>query len=130
MWRKKPALRASDLGWRRLDQGMKLQSDPTILYGLYGGDAWRSSRTIFRSDIDRPNPYNTYQINALPPGPIANPGRAALEAVANPADTDERFFVADGTGGHAFSVTYDEHQRNVAKWREIERSRNTGSSTQ
>ena len=107
----------------RLRQGMKLQSDPTILYGLYGGDAWSRSRTITRSDLDRPNPYNTYQISALPPGPIANPGREALEAVANPATTRDLFFVADGTGGHVFSADYETHQRNVTRWREIERQR-------
>ena len=107
----------------RLRRGMRLQSDPTILYGLYGGEAWERPRTIYQSELDRPNPYSTYQINGLPPGPIANPGRAAMMAVANPADTDAIFFVADGTGGHAFARTYEEHQRNVARWREIERSR-------
>lgn len=116
----------------RLNRKMKLQSDPTILYGLYGGAAWQQQRTIFRSDLDRPNPYNTYQIAALPPGPIANPGLAALRATANPAETNELYFVADGTGGHAFSTTYEEHQRNVANWREIERQRNQnpGQTTQ
>lgn len=112
----------------RLRQRMRLQSDPTILYGLYGGDAWAEARTIYRSDLQRPNRYNTYQIPALPPGPIANPGRAALEASANPADTNELFFVADGTGGHAFAVTYEEHQRNVAAWRAIERQRAQGTT--
>lgn len=107
----------------RLQRGMKLQSDPTILYGLYGGEAWSQERTIYRSDIERATPYNTYVIPALPPGPIANPGRAALEAAARPAETDELFFVADGTGGHAFAETYAEHQQNVARWREIERGR-------
>ncbi|MEM8854258.1 MAG: endolytic transglycosylase MltG [Pseudomonadota bacterium] len=107
----------------RLKQRMRLQSDPTILYGLYGGDAWSRSRTIYQSDLQRPNPYNTYQISGLPPGPIANPGRAALEAVAQPAETNDLFFVADGTGGHAFAETYEEHQQNVARWREIERQR-------
>ncbi|GAB5375064.1 MAG: endolytic transglycosylase MltG [Acuticoccus sp.] len=110
----------------RLNQGMKLQSDPTILYGLYGGAAWVEARTIFKSDFNRPNAYNTYQIDGLPPGPIANPGRAALEAVANPPQSDNLFFVADGTGGHVFSQTYEEHQRNVARWREIERQRQNG----
>lgn len=108
----------------RLRQGMRLQSDPTILYGLYGGDAWLRPRTILRSELDAPNnPYNTYQINGLPPGPIANVGRAAIEAVANPSRTDELYFVADGTGGHVFARTLDEHNRNVARWREIERER-------
>lgn len=107
----------------RLRREMRLQSDPTILYGIYGGDAWSRPRTIYQSDLDRPNAYSTYQIDGLPPGPIANPGRAALEASANPAATTDLFFVADGTGGHAFAETYEEHQRNVARWREIEAQR-------
>jgi UPF0755 protein len=114
----------------RLERGMRLQSDPTILYGLYGGEAWTKPRTIYQSDLDRPNPYNTYQIDGLPPGPIANPGRAALEAAANPADTDALYFVADGTGGHAFATTYAEHQRNVARWREIEDERRGAPATE
>ncbi|MBV6658858.1 MAG: endolytic transglycosylase MltG [Devosiaceae bacterium] len=108
----------------RLNRGMPLQSDPTILYGVFGGDAWLEPRPIYRSQLrDQSNPYNTYVIPALPPGPIANPGRASLEAVANPSRTDDLFFVADGTGGHAFAETYEEHNRNVARWREIERER-------
>ncbi len=108
----------------RLNRGMRLQSDPTILYGLYGGDAWDEFRTIYRSELNAPNnAYNTYQIDGLPPGPIANVGRAALEAVANPSRTDDLFFVADGTGGHAFAETLEEHNRNVARWRQIERER-------
>ncbi|MEM6848511.1 MAG: endolytic transglycosylase MltG [Pseudomonadota bacterium] len=115
----------------RLNKPQRLESDPTILYGLYGGDAWSRLRGgITQSEKDRPNTYNTYQINGLPPGPIANPGRAALEAVANPPTTNEFFFVADGTGGHDFSVTYEEHLRKVARLRAIERSRSTGSTTQ
>ena len=104
----------------RLKRGMPLQSDPTILYGLYGGEAWTKSRSIKKSELKKENSYNTYQIPALPPGPIANVGREALEAVANPMKTKELYFVADGTGGHAFSETYEEHRRNVAKWRKIE----------
>lgn len=111
----------------RLNKKMKLQSDPTILYGLHGGKAWMQSRTILRSELTAPNPYNTYQIERLPPGPIGNPGRAAMEAVANPSRTNELFFVADGTGGHAFAETYDEHKKNVERWRQIERSRNNNA---
>ncbi|WP_420393324.1 endolytic transglycosylase MltG [Acuticoccus sp.] len=112
----------------RLEEGMRLQSDPTILYGLYGGEAWSEPRTIYRSDIDRQTPYNTYQIDGLPPGPIANPGLAALEATARPAETDELFFVADGSGGHAFAETYEAHQQNVARWREVEAGRASATS--
>lgn len=106
----------------RLQRRMKLQSDPTIVYGLVGGKG-TLGRGITRAEIDKPTPYNTYAIEGLPPGPIANPGRAALEASANPAKTRELYFVADGTGGHVFAETYDQHQRNVAKWRQIERAR-------
>jgi UPF0755 protein len=87
---------------------------------LFGGEGKPSDRPIYKSDIDRVTPYNTYQIDGLPPGPIANPGRAALEAVANPSRTNDLFFVADGTGGHAFAVTVAEHNENVKRWREIE----------
>jgi len=101
----------------RLKKKMRLQSDPTILYGLFGGKGRPADRPIYQSDIEKPTPYNTYQINGLPPTPIANPGRAALEAVANPSQTDELYFVADGTGGHVFAKTLDEHNENVARWR-------------
>ena len=107
----------------RLRKGMRLQSDPTILYGLHGGDAWTMPRTLTRSELDQPNPYNTYQIDRLPPGPIANVGVAALEAVVRPADTKDLYFVADGTGGHAFAETLAEHNKNVARWREVEKQR-------
>lgn len=104
----------------RLRQKMKLQSDPTIIYGLVGGKG-TLGRPIKRSEITQPSPYNTYVIDGLPPGPIANPGRASLEAAANPARTRDLFFVADGTGGHAFTETYDQHQKNVAKLRAMEK---------
>ncbi len=105
----------------RLNRGMKLQSDPTILYGLFGGEGKPKDRPIYQSDIDKPTEYNTYHIDGLPPGPIANPGRAALEAVANPSRTEDLFFVADGTGGHVFAKTLAEHNENVRRWREIQR---------
>jgi UPF0755 protein len=104
----------------RLKSKMKLQSDPTIIYGLVGGKG-SLGRGILKSEISQPTPYNTYVIEGLPPGPIANPGRASIEAAANPARTKELFFVADGTGGHAFSETYDQHQKHVAKLRGIEK---------
>ncbi|WP_342166044.1 endolytic transglycosylase MltG [Methylobacterium sp. SD21] len=106
----------------RLNRRMKLQSDPTIVYGLVGGRG-TLGRGILRSEIDRATPYNTYVIEGLPPGPIANPGKAALEAAANPSRTRDLFFVADGTGGHAFAESLDAHQRNVARWRAVEKSR-------
>ncbi|MGL5164668.1 MAG: endolytic transglycosylase MltG [Afipia sp.] len=104
----------------RLRQRIKLQSDPTIIYGLVGGKG-TLGRPIKRSEITQPSPYNTYVIDGLPPGPIANPGRASLEATANPARTRDLFFVADGTGGHTFTETYDQHQKGVAKLRSLER---------
>ncbi len=108
----------------RLKQKMKLQSDPTIIYGLVGGKA-TLGRPILRSEIEQPTPYNTYVIEGLPPAPIANPGRASLEAAAKPARTKELFFVADGTGGHAFSENYEQHQKNVARLRALEQQQKT-----
>lgn len=108
----------------RLNKSIRLQSDPTILYGLFGGDAWTRDRSaIKQSELKSETPYNTYQIDGLPPGPIGNPGRAAMEAVANPSLTKDLFFVADGTGGHVFAETYEQHQANVRKWRKVERER-------
>ena len=107
----------------RLNLGMRLQSDPTIIYGLFGGAGKPADRPIYRSDIDKPTPYNTYTIDGLPPTPIANPGREAMEAVANPSRTKDLYFVADGTGGHAFAETLDEHNTNVARWRRLEAER-------
>jgi UPF0755 protein len=103
----------------RLKQKMRLQSDPTIIYGLVGGKG-TLGRPLMKSEIEQATPYNTYQIDGLPPGPIANPGRASLEAAANPARTRELYFVADGTGGHAFAETYEQHQKNVARLRAME----------
>jgi len=106
----------------RLQKRMKLQSDPTIVYGIVGGKG-TLGRGITRDEISRPTAYNTYVIEGLPPGPIANPGRLALEAVANPMKTKDLFFVADGSGGHAFAETLDEHNRNVNRWRALEREK-------
>ena len=107
----------------RLERGMRLQSDPTIIYGLFGGKGKPSDRPIYRSDLDKVTPYNTYKIDGLPPTPIANPGRAALEAVAEPSQTNNFYFVADGTGGHAFAETLEQHNANVSRWRKIEADR-------
>jgi UPF0755 protein len=103
----------------RLRMGMRLESDPTIVYGITRG--LPLGRGIRRSELERETPWNTYRISGLPPTPIANPGSEALAAVLNPPASDELFFVADGTGGHAFARSYDEHLANVARWREIER---------
>jgi UPF0755 protein len=103
----------------RLNKKMRLQSDPTIIYGLVGGKG-SLGRPITRSDIVTPTAYNTYAVDGLPPGAIANPGREALAAVADPAHTKDLYFVADGTGGHAFAETLNDHNRNVARWRAIE----------
>lgn len=110
----------------RLKLKMRLQSDPTIIYGLVGGKG-TLGRAITRSDIDQATPYNTYVKEGLPPGPIANPGRASIEAAANPARTKELYFVADGTGGHVFAETLDQHNRNVARWRQIEHQQRDGA---
>ena len=104
----------------RLRKNMRLQSDPTIIYGLVGGKGALDG-PIMQQDLDKQTAYNTYQINGLPPTPIANPGRAAIEAVLRPAKSKDLYFVADGTGGHVFAPTLDEHNRNVFKWRKIER---------
>jgi UPF0755 protein len=111
----------------RLQKGMRLQSDPTIVYGLFGGDGKPSDRAIYKSDLSKQTPYNTYQIKGLPPTPIANPGRAALEAVANPWRTNDLYFVADGTGGHVFAPTLEEHNANVRRWRKVEGERTSGA---
>ncbi|HSI42218.1 MAG TPA: endolytic transglycosylase MltG [Xanthobacteraceae bacterium] len=106
----------------RLNKRMRLQSDPTIIYGIVRGKG-RLDRPLTRTDITTATPFNTYTIDGLPPAPIGNPGRAALEAVANPAKTRDVYFVADGTGGHAFAETLDQHNKNVTRWRQIEKDK-------
>jgi UPF0755 protein len=103
----------------RLKQKKRLESDPTIIYGLVGGRG-TLGHPITKSEKEQPTPYNTYIIDGLPPGPIANPGRATIEATANPARTKEMFFAADGSGGHAFAETYEQHLKNVARLRAFE----------
>ncbi len=109
----------------RLKKGMRLESDPTIIYGVSKGEPLRNRqgqrRTLYRSEIDRKTDWNTYQIDGLPKTPICNPGRDAIAAVLDPPRTDYVFFVADGKGGHLFAETYAEHQRNVAAYRAYER---------
>ncbi|UOA23138.1 Endolytic murein transglycosylase [Sulfitobacter pontiacus] len=106
----------------RLNQGMRLQTDPTVIYGITNGQGVLG-RGLRRSELRKETPFNTYVIDALPPTPIANPGRASLMAAAQPASEDYVFFVADGTGGHAFAETLEEHNANVARWRQIEAER-------
>lgn len=106
----------------RLNRGMKLQTDPTVIYGITEGEGVLG-RGLRRSELRAATPWNTYVIEGLPPTPIANPGRASLEAAAQPDTTPYIFFVADGTGGHAFAATLAEHNRNVARWRKIEAER-------
>ena len=112
----------------RLKQRMRLQSDPTIVCGLGRGQRHAGPADHAQRNRWQPTPYNTYVIEGLPPGPIANPGRAALEAVANPARTKELYFVADGTGGHAFSETLDQHQKGVARLRAMEQQQRDGGT--
>jgi UPF0755 protein len=103
----------------RLKIGMKLDSDPTIIYGLTKGAPL--GHPLRQSELEMPNPYSTYQIAGLPPTAICNPGKDAIAAVLNPLDSDELYFVADGSGGHAFAKSIAEHQKNVAQWRKLEK---------
>ena len=106
----------------RVAQGMRLQTDPTVIYGITKGEGVLG-RGLRQSELRRETPYNTYVIDGLPPTPIANPGQLSIEAALNPESSDYLFFVADGTGGHVFAVTLAEHNANVAKWRAIEAQR-------
>src|SRR5439155_11498994 len=111
--------RVASVFTNRLKQKKRLESDPTIIYGLIGGKG-ALGHPITKSEKEQPTPYNTYIIDGLPPGPIANPGKGSIEAAANPARTKEMFFVADGTGGHVFAESYDQHVKNVARLRTLE----------
>lgn len=111
----------------RMAQGIKLESDPTIIYGLTKGIPLGHPLRV--SELAKPNPYSTYQIVGLPPGPICNPGRSAIEASLNPIASNDLFFVANGTGGHAFAATLAEHQKNVVSWRQIEAARGAATQT-
>jgi UPF0755 protein len=111
----------------RLREGMRLQTDPAVIYGVTNGEGILG-RGLRQSELRRETPFNTYVIPALPPSPIANPGRASIEAALDPDDTPFVFFVADGTGGHAFATTLEEHNRNVTEWRKIEAERDQSSN--
>ena len=110
--------------YNRMKQGIRLQSDPTVIYAITNGQVENKKR-VFYEDLKFQSPYNTYVIYGLPPSPIANPGRASIYAVLHPMKTDDLYFVADGTGGHVFAKTYKEHQKNVQKWRQIMKANKT-----
>jgi UPF0755 protein len=113
----------------RLGKGMRLQSDPTVIYGLFGGEGKPADRPIYQSDLKKETVYNTYIIKGLPPTPIANPGKDALEAVANPWKSQDLYFVADGSGGHVFAATLEDHNANVKRWRKIVAEKGQDSSS-
>ena len=113
--------RVAAVFYNRIKKGMALQSDPTIIYGITQGKS-KLDRALTGTDLKLDSPYNSYTNTGLPPGPIANPGIAALKAVLHPMKTKELYFVADGTGGHAFAETLEQHQKNVAKWRKFQKS--------
>jgi len=110
----------------RLRKRMRLQSDPTVIYGITKGKG-RLGRRLLTRDLERKTPYNTYRIDGMPPGPIANPGRAAIAAALNPLKTKDLYFVADGTGGHAFAETLKQHNANVRRWRALRRKRDAAA---
>ena len=121
--------RVAAVFYNRLRKGMRLQSDPTIIYGIVGGQG-ALGRGITKADIETKSPYNTYQINGLPPGPICNPGKPALLAALHPAKTSDLYFVADGTGGHTFTGTLKDHNNAVQKWRQVEKAKAKQDSTE
>lgn len=106
----------------RLKNKMRLQADPTVIFGITKGE-YSLGRGLFRNELNQFTPWNTYRIKGLPPTPISNPGKSAIKAVTQPAITDFLYFVADGKGGHWFAKSNEEHNKNVKKWREIEKKR-------